>query len=52
MTAKEWGFGTVMVPIRLALVGGSSGPDLFVIFEMLGQVETIERIRKAISKIQ
>ena len=27
MTQKEWGFGAVMVPVRLALVGSSSGPD-------------------------
>jgi len=52
MTAKEWGFGAVMVPIRLALVGSSSGPDLFVIFELLGKNETIERIKTAIDKIQ
>jgi glutamyl-tRNA synthetase len=47
MTAKEWGFGAVMVPIRLALVGGSSGPDLFEIFELIGKDETISRIKKA-----
>lgn len=52
MTAKEWGFGAVMVPIRLALVGGSSGPDLFEIFELIGKDETISRIKTAISKIQ
>lgn len=51
MTQKEWGFGAVMVPIRLALVGSSSGPDLFEIFEMLGKEETIERIRKACETI-
>jgi len=52
MTAKEWGFGAVMVPIRLALVGASSGPDLFEILELVGKDETIGRIKKAISKIQ
>ncbi len=52
MTSKEWGFGAVMVPIRLALVGGSSGPDLFEICEMIGKAETMERIKTAISKIQ
>lgn len=51
MTAKEWGFGAVMVPIRLALVGGSSGPDLFEICEMIGKEETIGRIGKACEKI-
>jgi glutamyl-tRNA synthetase len=52
MTEKEWGFGIVMVPIRLALVGSSSGPDLFAIFEMIGKDETIGRIRKACLVIQ
>jgi len=52
MTEKEWGFGVVMVPIRLALVGSSSGPDLFAIFEMIGKEETIGRIRKACLVIQ
>jgi glutamyl-tRNA synthetase len=47
MTAKEWGFGAVMVPIRLALVGGSSGPDLFEICELIGKEETIGRIERA-----
>ena len=47
MTAKEWGFGAVMVPVRLALVGSSSGPDLFEIFELIGKEETIGRIKKA-----
>ena len=51
MTVKEWGFGAVMVPIRLALVGGSSGPDLFEICELIGKEETIQRIETAISKI-
>lgn len=52
MTEKEWGFGVVMVPVRLALVGESSGPDLFEICELIGKAETIGRIRTAISKIQ
>jgi glutamyl-tRNA synthetase len=51
MTTKEWGFGAVMVPIRLALVGGSSGPDLFEICELIGKAETIGRIKTAIKVI-
>ena len=47
MSAKEWGFGAVMVPIRLALVGGSSGPDLFEILELVGKNEVIQRIKVA-----
>ncbi|HNX55270.1 MAG TPA: glutamate--tRNA ligase [Prolixibacteraceae bacterium] len=52
MTSKEWGFGAVMVPIRLALVGTSTGPDLFEILELVGKGEAIARIRKAVSQIQ
>ncbi|MFY9150661.1 MAG: glutamate--tRNA ligase [Prolixibacteraceae bacterium] len=52
MTEKEWGFGVVMVPVRLALVGSSSGPDLFDICELIGKEETISRIRIACEKIK
>jgi len=52
MTAKEWGFGAVMVPIRLALVGNSSGPDLFEICELIGKEETIRRMGKACERIK
>jgi glutamyl-tRNA synthetase len=52
MTEKEWGFGAVMVPIRLALVGSSSGPDLFEILALVGKAESIGRIKMAVSKIQ
>lgn len=51
MNQKEWGFGVVMVPVRLALVGSSSGPDLFDICEIIGKNETIGRIQKAILKV-
>jgi glutamyl-tRNA synthetase len=51
MTEKEWSFGAVMVPIRLALVGTSTGPDLFEILDVLGKKETVERIRKATATI-
>jgi glutamyl-tRNA synthetase len=51
MNEKEWGFGIVMNPLRLCLVGGNMGPDLFVICELLGKEETIERINTAIERI-
>ncbi len=51
MNKKGWGFGVVMVPIRLALVGTSAGADLFDICEIIGKTETIGRIQKAIAKI-
>ncbi|NQU88607.1 MAG: glutamate--tRNA ligase [Mariniphaga sp.] len=51
MNEKEWGFGIVMNPLRLCLVGGNIGPDLFVICEILGKEETISRIKNGIEKI-
>ena len=52
MNTKGWGFGVVMVPIRLALVGSSQGIDLFDIFELIGKDETISRIEKALATIR
>lgn len=51
MNEKGWNFGAVMNPLRLCLVGGNMGPDLFKICEILGKEETIKRIRTAIEKI-
>jgi glutamyl-tRNA synthetase len=51
MNEKEWGFGAIMNPLRLCLVGGNMGPDLFVICEILGKDETISRIKKGIQNI-
>jgi glutamyl-tRNA synthetase len=51
MNKKEWGFGAIMNPLRLCLVGQNMGPDLFVVFEILGKKETIERIKTAIKKL-
>jgi len=56
-TVKEWltknelGFGKVMPPFRLSLVGAMSGPHLFDIAEMIGKEETIERIENAIERL-
>ncbi len=52
MNEKGWGFGVVMAPIRLTLVGSAQGVDLFDIFELIGKDETISRIEKAIQTIQ
>ena len=51
---KEWinnkgiGFGKVMQPLRLALVGDLKGPDLFQIMFMIGRDATVRRIELAI----
>ncbi|MBU2938027.1 glutamate--tRNA ligase [Lacinutrix sp. C3R15] len=46
ITNKEIGFGKVMMPLRLALVGALQGPDVFDIMYMIGKNQTIERIEK------
>lgn len=51
MNEKGWGFGAVMVPIRLALVGSSQGVDLFDICEVIGKEEVIKRINTAIQQL-
>ena len=49
ITTKEIGFGKVMQPLRLSLVGAMKGPDVFEIINLLGKQETIDRL-KAIVK--
>lgn len=44
ISKKEIGFGKVMQPLRLALVGAMQGPDVFEIIYMIGQQETVQRI--------
>ncbi|WP_159022125.1 glutamate--tRNA ligase [Formosa sp. L2A11] len=44
ITSKEIGFGKVMMPLRLALVGALQGPDVFEIMFMIGKQESIDRI--------
>jgi glutamyl-tRNA synthetase len=51
ISEKEMNFGGVMNSLRLALVGGSFGPDLFTIVEMLGKEEVVLRIRKAVAEL-
>lgn len=51
ITAKEIGFGKIMQPLRLALVGKLTGPDLFEIITMIGKNATINRIENVIKKL-
>lgn len=45
ITNKEIGFGKVMMPLRLALVGALQGPDVFDIMYLIGKNQTVERIK-------
>ena len=48
---KEVGFGKVMQPLRLALVGAMQGPDVFEIIFMIGKAETVQRIENLVEII-
>ena len=51
---KSWivkggiGFGKVMMPLRVALVGALEGVDVFDIIFLIGKAETINRIQSLI----
>ena len=49
---KEIGFGKVMNPFRVAIVGAAKGPHMYDIIEILGKEETIRRLEKAIQTLQ
>ncbi|MFC2109653.1 glutamate--tRNA ligase [Bacteroidota bacterium] len=51
ITAKEIGFGKVMQPLRLSLVGALKGPHLFDIAAMIGKEATLARILFAINTL-
>ncbi len=51
ITNNEIGFGKVMMPLRLALVGALQGPDVFDIIFMIGKNETVKRITYAIDQL-
>ena len=49
LTDQGIGFGKVMMPLRLSLVGDMKGPDVFNIAAILGKKETINRVQKTIT---
>ncbi len=48
ITEQQIGFGKVLAPLRLAIVGDLKGPDLFEIMALIGKNESIQRIKRAI----
>lgn len=51
ITDNGIGFGKVMMPLRLALVGALQGPDVFDIMFMIGKAETVKRITALVKTI-
>ncbi|MEL0455301.1 glutamate--tRNA ligase [Flavobacteriaceae bacterium SZ-1-7] len=48
ITSNNIGFGKVMMPLRIALVGALQGPDVFDIMFMVGKNETVKRVQSVI----
>ena len=48
ITQNEIGFGKIMMPLRVALVGALEGVDVFDIIYLIGKAETIKRIHTLI----
>jgi glutamyl-tRNA synthetase len=48
ITENEIGFGKIMMPLRVALVGALEGVDVFDILYLLGKNEAVKRIQTLI----
>jgi len=51
ITKNEIGFGKVMMPLRLALVGALQGPDVFDIMYLIGKDESKRRIENLVNTL-
>ncbi len=51
ITSKEIGFGKVMQPFRLSLVGSLQGPGVFNIAALIGKEETLKRLKTSVEKL-
>ena len=51
INTQDLGFGKIMQPLRLSLVGAMQGPDAFHIATSIGKAETISRLNFAIEEL-
>lgn len=51
VTDHECNMGKIMNSLRLCLVGETKGPDIFIIIDLLGVKETVERVKIGIKDI-
>jgi glutamyl-tRNA synthetase len=51
ITEQGIGFGKVMMPLRLSLVGDMKGPDVFEMVALFGKTETISRLNFALTTL-
>jgi len=51
LESRGLGFGKLALPLRVAITGGASGPDLFHTIALLGKDDTISRVKQALEKL-
>ncbi|MDD2635721.1 MAG: glutamate--tRNA ligase [Bacteroidales bacterium] len=51
LESSQIGFGKVMSPFRLALVGAGKGPHVFDIIEIIGKDDTLARLRTFVARL-
>jgi glutamyl/glutaminyl-tRNA synthetase len=51
LESRGLGFGRLALPLRVAITGGSTGPDLFHTVALLGKDETVKRVQNALAKL-
>lgn len=51
LESRNLGFGKLALPLRVAITGGSTGPDLFHTLALLGKDETVVRVKNALEKL-
>jgi glutamyl-tRNA synthetase len=51
LESRGLGFGKLALPLRVAITGGSTGPDLFHTIALLGKDETVSRVKNALNKL-
>lgn len=49
ITENQLGFGKVMNPFRVAIIGAAKGPHMFDVIEIIGKEETLRRMEKALA---
>jgi glutamyl-tRNA synthetase len=51
LEAAGLGFGKLALPLRIAITGGATGPDLFKMIGLIGKTETLARVNALLERV-
>jgi len=51
LEAGGLGFGKLALPLRIAITGGATGPDLFKMIGLIGKTETLARVNALLERV-